>query len=122
MLDHINKIKFMSQHLEAIREKLEKSDVVMVLLCSLPKFYSNLIVSLKSQVDANLGIEFIITRLFREELKRKDVEGSNEGRSTLLVCTSKVMSKNSTIDQKLTIKKDQKRNLCNYYKKPRHWA
>jgi hypothetical protein len=38
MLDHINKIKFMFQQLEAFGEKLEKSDVVMVLLCSLPKF------------------------------------------------------------------------------------
>jgi hypothetical protein len=122
MLDHINKIKSMSQHLEAIGEKLEKSDVVMVLLCNLPKFYNNLIVALKSQVDANLSIEFIITRLLHDELKRKDAKGSNEGRSTLLVCTSKAMSSNSTIDQKLTIKKDQKKNLCNYYKKLGHWA
>jgi hypothetical protein len=37
MLDHINKIKSMSQQLELNKEKLEKRDVVMVLLCSLPK-------------------------------------------------------------------------------------
>jgi hypothetical protein len=38
MLDHINKKKSMSQQLEAIREKLGKSDVVMVLFYNLPKF------------------------------------------------------------------------------------
>lgn len=122
MLDHINKIKFMSQHLEAIGEKLEKGDVVMVLLCSLPKFYNNLIVALESQVDVNLTIEFIITRLFHEELKRKDVEGLNEGRLVLVVHTSKTMSNNSTIDQKQAIKRNKKKDLCNYYNKLGDWA
>ncbi len=120
MLDHINKIKSMSQHLEAIGEKLEKSDIVMVLLCNLPIFTNNLIVALKSWVDVDLTIEFIITRIFHEKLKRKDAKGSNEGRSTLVIYTSKTMSNNSTIDQNLTMKRDKKKDLCNYYKKPRH--
>jgi len=38
MLYHINKKKIMSHQLEVIGEKLENSDVVMVLLCNLPKF------------------------------------------------------------------------------------
>jgi hypothetical protein len=84
----------MSQHLEINGEKLEKGDVVMVLLCSLPKFYNNLIVALESRVDADLTIEFIITRLFHEKLKRKDAEGLDEGRLALVVHTSKIMSNN----------------------------
>jgi hypothetical protein len=51
----------MFHHLDVIGEKLEKSDVVMVLLCSLPKFYNNMIITLKSQVDVKLNIKFIIT-------------------------------------------------------------
>ncbi len=47
MLDHINKIKSTSHQLETIAEKLEKSDVVIVLLCSLLESYNNLIVALE---------------------------------------------------------------------------
>ncbi len=48
MLEHINKIKSMAQQLEAIGAKVEKNDVLMVLLCTLQKFYNNLIVALES--------------------------------------------------------------------------
>ncbi len=80
MLDHINKIKYMFQQLEAIGEKLEKSDVVMVLLCSLPNFQTNMIITLESRADANFMIDYVTTKKFHEELKRKGVKGSNEGR------------------------------------------
>jgi len=53
---------------------------------------------------------------------KKDVEGSNEGGLTLVVHTSKVMSNNSITNQKPTIKKDKRKDFCNYCKKPRHWA
>jgi hypothetical protein len=31
-------------------------------------------------MDTNLMIEFVTTKLFHEELERKDAEGSNEGK------------------------------------------
>ncbi len=59
--------------------KLEANDLVMVLLCNLPKFYNNLIVALKSKAKVDLNIEFVRVRL-HVELK-KDVEGLNDEES-----------------------------------------
>jgi hypothetical protein len=118
ILDHINKTKSITYLLEAIREKLEKNDVVMALLCNL-LVLCNIIVALKSWAYGDLTIEFVTTRLFHVELK-KDVEGSNENGLALVVRTSKATFNNSITNQKSAIKKDKKKNLCNYCKKPRH--
>jgi hypothetical protein len=56
----------------------------MVLLCTLQEFYNNLIVTLESQSDTNLDIEFVTTRFFHEKLK--DNECSIEGGPTLVSC------------------------------------
>jgi hypothetical protein len=77
-----------------IRVKLEANDLVMVLLYILLKSYNNLMVALESWVKVDMNIEFVRTRLFHEELKKKDVEGSSEGRFALVAHTSKVTSNN----------------------------
>jgi hypothetical protein len=87
-----------------------------------PKSYNNLIVTFESRAETNLNIEFVTFRLLHEELKKKDVESSNERRSTLVVCTSKATFNNSTANQEVAIKRDKNKYLCNYCKKPSHWA
>jgi hypothetical protein len=79
-----------------------------------------MIIALKSRTNVNLTIEFITTKVLHEELKMKDVERPNEGRLVLVVHTSKVTSNNSTTNQKLVIKRDKKKNMCNYCKKLGH--
>jgi hypothetical protein len=81
-----------------------------------------LIVALESRAKTDLNIEFVTIKLFHEELKKKDVEGLREARSTLVVHMSKATSNNSTTDQKVAIKRNQKKDLCNYCKKSSHWA
>lgn len=73
MLDHVNKTKSIEQLLETIGVKFEANDLVMVLLCSLPKFYNILIIAPKSRAKVNLNIEFVRTRLLHVKLK-KDVK------------------------------------------------
>jgi hypothetical protein len=51
----------------------------------------------------------------------EEVEGSNDGGSALVACTSRAIS-NFSVDQKPIVKKDKKKDLCNYCKKTRHWA
>ncbi len=91
----------------------------MVLLCNLLKFYNNLIVALKSQANIDLNIEFVKIKFLHEELKKEN-EGSTEGGSALVACTSKPTTSNLLIDQKVTNKKDKKKDLCNYCKKLGH--
>jgi hypothetical protein len=69
-----------------------------------------------------LPLKFETTRLLHEKLKRKDAERSNEEKLILVVRTSKYTSNNSIVDQKSTIKRNKKKDLCNYCKKPKHWA
>jgi hypothetical protein len=39
-----------------------------------------MIITLESRADANFMIDYVTTKKFHEELKRKGVKGSNEGR------------------------------------------
>ncbi len=87
-----------------------------------PKSYNNLIVAFESMTETNLNIEFVTLRFLDEELKKKDVEGSNERRFALVVHTSEATFNNSTRNRKVAIKKDKNKYLCNYCKKPNHWA
>jgi hypothetical protein len=68
--------------------KLEANDLVMVLLCNLPKSYINLIIAPKSREKVDLNIEFVKIRHLHVELM-KDVESSSNEVSILVVCTSK---------------------------------
>jgi len=54
----------------------------------------------------------VTIKLLHEELKNKDVASSNEDGPTFVACTSKTMFHNSSIDQKLNIKNDKKKDLC----------
>ncbi len=101
--------------------KLEANDLVMVLLCNLPKSYNNLIIAPKSRVEVDLNIEFVRTRFLHVELK-KDAESSSDEVSILVACTSKATSNNFTTYQKVATKRDKKINLCSYCKKPNHWV
>jgi hypothetical protein len=74
--------------------KLEANDLMMVLLYILLESYNNLIIALKSWVEVDLNIECVRVKLLHEELKKKDVEGSNEGGSALVVHTFKATSNN----------------------------
>ncbi len=74
----------------------------------------------ESQAHIDLNIEFVTIKFFHEELKKKENEGSTEGGSTLVACTSKPISNNLSIGQKVTNKKDKKKNICNYSKKSGH--
>jgi len=42
--------------------------------------------------------------------------------SILVACTSKATSSNFTTYQKMATKRDKKKILCSYYKKPNHWV
>jgi hypothetical protein len=99
--------------------KLEANDIVMVLLCSLPKFYNILIIVPKSRVEVDLNIEFVRTRLLHVKLK-KDAKSSSDEMSILVACTSKTTSSNFTTYQKVATERDKKKNLCSYCKKPNH--
>jgi hypothetical protein len=54
----------------------------------------------------------VTIKFIHEKLKNKDFASSNEGGSTFVACTSKAMFDTSSIDYKLNIKKEKKKDLC----------
>jgi hypothetical protein len=66
----------------------------MVLLCNSSIPYNNLVITLKSQANIDLNIEFVTINFFHEQLKKKENEGSTEGGSALVTCTSKPTTNN----------------------------
>ncbi|KAH9095789.1 hypothetical protein LEN26_017690 [Aphanomyces euteiches] len=71
MLKHINEMKTLSEQLEAVGAPVSEEDLVTTLLSSLPESYEVLITVLESRSDA-LSWEFVTSRLFHEEMKRKE--------------------------------------------------
>ncbi len=113
----------MGQQLEVREVKLEANDLVKVLLYILLEFYNNLIIALESWVEVDLNIEFVRAKFLHEELKKKDVEGWSERRFALVAHTFKAMFNNLICSKlKVATKRDKKKDLCNYCKKPSHWA
>ncbi|KAF0733958.1 hypothetical protein Ae201684_009136 [Aphanomyces euteiches] len=79
MLKHINEMKTLSEQLEAVGAPVSEEGLVITLLSSLPESYEVLITVLESRSDA-LSWEFVTSRLFHEEMKRKE-QGSEATKS-----------------------------------------
>ena len=65
MATHVNKVKELAQELKAVGVAVEKEDIILVLLDSLPEQYKMVKSSLKSQRD--LSVELVCSRLKEEE-------------------------------------------------------
>jgi len=72
MEQHINKLNEMAKKLKAIETKVPLKVKVMVFLLSLLDSYKFLVTSLESYESTKLTWEVVITRLFNQELMRKE--------------------------------------------------
>ena len=73
MADHINKIKTIAEHLEALDDPVSEKDLVMILLSSIPNDYNNLITTLESIDDEErLTWDYVRDRILTEYERRKD--------------------------------------------------
>ena len=54
MTEHINKLKTISEHLEALDDAVLEKDLVMILISSLPEDYNNLITTLETLPEEKL--------------------------------------------------------------------
>jgi hypothetical protein len=89
MEQHINKLNVMAKELEAIVTKVPLKVKVMVFLLSLLNSYKFLIMSLESYESTKLTWEVVITRLFNQELIRKERGDAPNTSDVALVHTSR---------------------------------
>ena len=78
VLEHINKVKTLAEHLEAVGAPVSADDLVITLLGSLSESYQFLITALESRADT-LTWELVSSRLLHEDMKRKEQGGSVDG-------------------------------------------
>ena len=115
MINHINYIKTLSEHLEAVRDAVAEKDLVIILISSLPEDYNYLITALETIAEENLTWDYVRDRLIHEAEKIKltaGTEKTNACQDTLLVSDKKSEKKPA----------DTKNFKCHYCKRKGHYA
>ena len=66
MLEHMNYIKTLSEHLEAVGDAVAENDLVIILISSLPEDYNYLITALETIAEDKLTWDYVRDRLIHE--------------------------------------------------------
>ena len=66
MIDHINYIKTLAEHLEAVDDEIAEKDLVIILISSLPEEYNYLITALETIAEEKLSWNYVRDRLIHE--------------------------------------------------------
>lgn len=72
MQAHINKIREISDHLEAIGDPVKDRDLAIISLCTLPERYNSLIISLEARLPEDISFDVVTGRLLAEEERQKE--------------------------------------------------
>ena len=62
MIDHVNYIKSLSEHLEAVDDAVAEKDLVIILISSLPEKYNSLITALETIAEDKLKWDYVRDR------------------------------------------------------------
>ena len=71
MVEHINSVKTIAEHLEAIGDPIAEHDLVIILISSLTEEFNHLITALETIVEDNLTWDYVRDRLIHEAEKMK---------------------------------------------------
>ena len=86
MVAHVNKLKTISEHLEALKDAPAEKDLVMILISSLPREYNNLITSLETLKEEQLTWNYVRDRVINEyERKKVDPKQGRESQDALYI-------------------------------------
>ena len=80
MTEHVNHIKTLAEHLQAIDDEIAEKDLVIILISSLPDEYNHLITALEIITDDQLTWDYVRDRLIHEseKLSKVPVQVRNE--------------------------------------------
>ena len=126
MIDHINHVKTIAEHLESIDDPVRDKDLVMILISSLPPEYNNLITTLETLKADNLTWNYIRDRLINE-YDRKKSAGDNSNSDALFTSGGNRTGRNPQQKGKPGGKKSNQNNQdkfkypCHYCKEKGHF-
>ena len=116
MIDHLNYITTLSEHLEAVDDRVQEKDLVIILISSLPEEYNYLITPLETIGEEKLTWEYVRDRLMHEADKM-------EKSKHLLGNIDKSDNTNDALFPKKQDKREAfEKKICHYCKKPGHFA
>ena len=75
MTNHVNEIKTISEHLEAIGDLIAEHDLVIILISSLPEEFNYLITALETVAESTLTWDYVPDRLIHEADKLQKSNG-----------------------------------------------
>ena len=82
MIEHVNKIKTIAEHLEALDDMVVEKDLVMILISSLPDDFNNLITTLETLKEEKLSWDYVrdrvITEFERKKGEKQQVKGPQD--------------------------------------------
>ena len=79
MTEHINKLKTISEHLEALDDAVLEKDLVMILISSLPEDYNNLITTLETLPEEKLTWDYVRDRVITEFERKNEQKSKSKG-------------------------------------------
>ena len=71
MIKHLNYVKTLSEHLEAVKDPVNEKDLVIILISSFPEDYNYLITALETTAEDKLTWDYV--RLIYEADKVKGI-------------------------------------------------
>ena len=86
MVGHVNNLKTIAEHLEALDDAVAEKDLVMILISSLPEEFNNLITALETLKEDALTWTYVRDRVINEyERKKGDGKQKKELQDALFV-------------------------------------
>ncbi|UYV82907.1 hypothetical protein LAZ67_22001343, partial [Cordylochernes scorpioides] len=110
MQQHITTMMELVDKLRTIGETLKDSHITAILLCSLPKSYSNLITMLESRPDDELTLEFTKNKLLDEHTRRVESSKDESTESKALKSLHRASSQ----------RREKEKKFCSFCHKPNH--
>ena len=83
MVNHVNHVKTLSEHLEAVDDPVIEKDLVMILISSLPEEYNNLITALETLSEDKLTWDYVRDRVIHEYERKKKSGGKGSAQDAL---------------------------------------
>ena len=119
MVDHVNQLKTICEHLESIGDHITENDMVMVLLTSLPTQYNNLITTLETLKEEQLTWNYVRDRVIAEYQRKQEEKAERKSKKVLAEQQQDALFSQGGCDNKKGGKSGKFR--CHYCNKKGHF-
>ena len=82
MVDHVNALRTIGEHLESLEDPVADKDMVMILLSSLPSEFNNLITTLETLKEEKLTWTYVRDRVINEYERKKDEKNETKKKNS----------------------------------------